>query len=1147
MIGKKALLEFFKDSPTPSLVLYPDAPNFTIVDYNEAYLEATHSEHNDLIGKGIFEAFPYNDSNLSADGFANLTESLNTVIKSGKKHQMPIQKYDIPIRGTSGFELKYWEPVNVPLFDNDGKLEFIIHCVKDVTKQEQTEKQLKEFEYFFNNSNDFSCIVNTEGYFEMVNLSFSKILGFHQNEIISKKFIDFVHPDNITETLKAFDQLKSGAALNHFTNRYLTKEGELLWFEWNATLNPTNGKLYGIARDITERRKNKELIEKSNERYHYVTKATSDAIWDWDFEKNRVYRAEGFNTIFGFEMEALNLPDTSWENYIHPDDKLSTTKSIHDKINSSGNYWEQDYRIIKPNGKVAFVQDSAYIIRGKNNNVTRIIGAIKDITERKNAEEKLSKAADTLQNALNEKNKIMDSSLDIICVVDKEGYFVKVSAACEAIWGYKPEELIGKPLINYVYNKDNEKTQITAEVVMSGKSIKHFDNRYIRKDGSLVSMEWTARWDENDKLRYGVARDITDRKIAEGKIIESENRMRLATSSAAMGIWHWDVINDKMVWDKRLYQIYDIDDSELGSVYQRWQSRLHPEDKEWVNKVMQTAIADKKREYSAEFRIIWEDLSVHYIKSTGISEYDDNGKVIQMMGVNWDVTVEKEKEQHLKLLESVVTNTKDAVLITDAEPFDKPGLRILYVNDAFTKMTGYTAEEVIGKTPRILQGPKSDKAELKRLSEAIRKWQPCEITTINYKKNGEEHWVNFSVNPVANEKGEYTHWISIERDVTSQKKQEKELYITTLRLFDTLESIQDGFFTLDNNWDITYWNQEAEKISGTKSDYMIGKNFWVFFEEQISAKINKAFHKAKSSNKPIRIEVYSKIASNWYELNGFPSEIGFSVYFKNITDRKATESKLKKMYRVMENNLKELAISNQELEQFAYVTSHDLQEPLRMVTSFLSLIEKKYNDVLDEKGKQYIFFAVDGAKRMRQIILDLLEFSRVGKNESKLEVVDLNNVIEDITLLYRKEIEDKKAIIHYEGLPKIRTHFTPINQVFQNLISNSLKYCKTDRPPIITITCHESHNAWKFAIQDNGIGIEQEYFEKIFVIFQRLHNKEEYSGTGMGLAITKKIIENLKGEISLTSEVNQGTTFYLSIPKNKQLHHETYSHFISRR
>jgi len=168
---------------------------------------------------------------------------------------------------------------------------------------------------------------------------------------------------------------------------------------------------------------------------------------------------------------------------------------------------------------------------------------------------------------------------------------------------------------------------------------------------------------------------------------------------------------------------------------------------------------------------------------------------------------------------------------------------------------------------------------------------------------------------------------------------------------------------------------------------------------------------------------------------------------------------------------------------------------------------------------------------MRQIILDLLEFSRVGKIETKLEEVDINTVIEEVTLLYSKQIEEKKAQLQYENLPKIKTHAAPIKQIFQNLISNGLKYSKPNQAPIISISCTESNASWKFGIKDNGIGISQEYFDKIFIIFQRLHNKEEYSGSGMGLAITKKIIENLNGQIWLESDVNQGTAFYFTIPK----------------
>lgn len=160
------------------------------------------------------------------------------------------------------------------------------------------------------------------------------------------------------------------------------------------------------------------------------------------------------------------------------------------------------------------------------------------------------------------------------------------------------------------------------------------------------------------------------------------------------------------------------------------------------------------------------------------------GEIVGVSKILRDITLQKQKEQHLKLLESVITNTTDSVLITEAEPFDEPGPKILYVNEAFTKMTGYTAEEVIGKTPRILQGPKSDWGELKRMSETIRKWETCEITTINYKKNGDEFWVTFSVTPVVNEKGWCTHWIAIERDVTDQYKHLKTIETQNTKLRD---------------------------------------------------------------------------------------------------------------------------------------------------------------------------------------------------------------------------------------------------------------------------------------------------------------------------------------------------------------------------
>ncbi|WP_333600842.1 PAS domain S-box protein [Flavobacterium sp.] len=1269
MIGKKALLEFFKISPTPSLVLLPDAPKFTIIDVNEAYLEATHSKANDLIGKGIFEAFPDNDSDPTADGVKNLSHSLHTVVQTNKKHKMAVQKYDIPIRGTSDFELKYWKPENIPLLSNTAELKFIIHCVTDVTESILSTKKIAE----------------------------SKI-----------------------------------------------------------------------------------AIEKGNEILEQTEAISKLGRWELDLETRKVFWSDSNYVMIGYEPQEFEITFEKSFEIIHPDDRERVAEHFKEILETLEDY-RIELRFVTKNNSIINVLSKAKFVFDQKGKPQKLVGILQDITEIKKAEETAKKAQQELQ-------KVLDLSLDIICTMDSEGRFVKMNAASIATWGYTPEELIGKHFSDFVIPNDIEKSDKVKNEVLSGIDLTNFENTYIRKDGTLVPMIWSVRWQASEGIMYCVGidatyikkaetqaqerqffietvlenlpigisinriddskaiwmnkkfteiygwpnkilkdiptffekvypnpeyrkeitkrvmediksgdenrmnweeiivttqnneqriinaknipiykqnlmistvMDVTERIKTKKAIEESNERFEFVTKATFDAVWDWDIIADTIYWGDGFEKIFGYNLSAIKRNISGWMENIHPDDLERITQSYYAIVRSKETNWIEEYRYKKNNGQYSYVLNKGIVIRDKSGRAIRIIGAMQDITKKKEEELRLKLLESVITNTDDSILITEAEPFDEPGPKIVYVNEAFTKMTGYTSEEVIGKTPRILQGPKTDREELNKLSAALRQWQPYEVTLLNYKKTGEEFWIQMSINPVAdatgwythwvaierdvtkqkqeeerlkllesvvtntndavvikearpsseggrkivyvnesftrmsgytpdeiigkthqlvqgantnaeelkrfyealdawqpievtiinynkegkeywvqlslnpvtNDKGEYTHWISIERDVTERKNQEQKLKETTQTLSDTLESIQDGFYSLDANWNVTYWNKEAEKLSGKRYDEMIGKNFWELYDGSLSEKIHNAFYKAKSQKRPVRLEVFSKQLQYWFELNAYPSEMGLTVYFKNITDRKHTESKLKKMNRSLENNIKELAISNQELERFAYVASHDLQEPLRMVTSFLTQIEKRYEPVLDEKGKKYIFFAVDGARRMRQIILDLLEFSRIGKSETKLEEVDVNSIIEEIRLLYRKQIEDKNAQINYTELPKIKTHAAPIKQVFQNLISNALKYSKPDQSPIITISFSENATSWKFEIKDNGIGISQEYFDKIFIIFQRLHSKEEYSGTGMGLTITKKIIENLRGQIWLESEEGYGTTFYFTIPK----------------
>ena len=251
---------------------------------------------------------------------------------------------------------------------------------------------------------------------------------------------------------------------------------------------------------------------------------------------------------------------------------------------------------------------------------------------------------------------------------------------------------------------------------------------------------------------------------------------------------------------------------------------------------------------------------------------------------------------------------------------------------------------------------------------------------------------------------------------------------------------------------------------------------------------------------------------------------------KDITEKKKSEQLYRDLNATLEKRAKELAASNAELERFAYVASHDLQEPLRMVSSFLQLLQKKYNNQLDDTAHQYIHFAVDGAERMKKLILDLLAYSRVGTNSEEHTFVDMNQVFSEVKNYFTNTIQELNADLHAQQLPIVKGNATQIKQVVQNLVGNALKY-HGEAAPKILINSKELNGEWIFCVEDNAIGVDPRFAEKIFIIFQRLHNSSEYEGTGIGLAIARKIVEKHGGKIWVEPNTPSGSKFYFSIRK----------------
>ncbi len=243
---------------------------------------------------------------------------------------------------------------------------------------------------------------------------------------------------------------------------------------------------------------------------------------------------------------------------------------------------------------------------------------------------------------------------------------------------------------------------------------------------------------------------------------------------------------------------------------------------------------------------------------------------------------------------------------------------------------------------------------------------------------------------------------------------------------------------------------------------------------------------------------------------------------EDITERKAVE-------RALRLHAKELERSNADLEQFAYVASHDLQEPLRMITSFTQLLAKRYKGKLDSDADEFIAYIVDGATRMHRLINDLLAYARLGSRGAVFAPTDCEAIFADVVSNLRSAIEENGATVTHDPLPTVMADKDQLSRLFQNLLSNAIKF-RTADPPVVHVSARRNGNEWLFSVRDNGIGIDPEQFERVFLIFQRLHGKDDYSGTGVGLAICRKIVKQHEGKIWIESQPGKGSTFYFTIP-----------------
>lgn len=495
---------------------------------------------------------------------------------------------------------------------------------------------------------------------------------------------------------------------------------------------------------------------------------------------------------------------------------------------------------------------------------------------------------------------------------------------------------------------------------------------------------------------------------------------------------------------------------------------------------------------------------------------------------------QRRSQQDVRRLAAIVESSDDAII---GKTLDGT---IVSWNRAAERIFGYKADEVVGQSVAVLASPDRPN-EVSKIMESIRQGRRVEhYETARIRQDGRRIIVSLTVSPIKDESGRIVGASSIGRDITDRKRLEEELRQKSQCARSLLEASLDPLVTISPEGKITDVNEATEQVTGVPRAELVGTDFSIYFTEPEKARegYQHVFAKGFVMNYPLTIRHRAgRLTDVLYNATVYKDAdgniLGVFAAARDVTERRHVENELARHQERLEElvlrRTEDLARSNRDLEQFAYAASHDLQEPLRAVAGFLGLLQQRYQGKLDETADEYIRSSVEGATRMRMLIGDLLSYSRVGTKLEAIEPTDAAKSLADALANLRTSIEESGAVITSDFLPIVHADVIQLTQLFQNLIANAVKF-RGDRRPEIYIGAAREDNAWRFEVRDNGIGIEPQYADRIFMIFQRLHGRTRYPGTGIGLAICKRIIERHGGRIWVESQLGRGSTFCFTLP-----------------
>lgn len=724
-------------------------------------------------------------------------------------------------------------------------------------------------------------------------------------------------------------------------------------------------------------------------------------------------------------------------------------------------------------------------------------------------------------------------------LVSLEGRFIKVNKSLCDLLGYSSEEFTKLTFQEITHPDDLERDlENVFKLINDEIETYQIEKRYFTKKGDIIWINLSGSKVKNPdgSFKHFIAQieNITPRKDAFQKIEEQNQRIQNIIDGTNAGTLEWNVQTGETIFNDKWAKMIGYTLEELHPVsINTWMNFAHPDDMV-ISEQKLTACFEKKSEYyTCECRMQHKDGHWIWVLDRGkVMSWTENGKPLMMFGTHTDITNLKEAQLELgksKAFLDTVLNSVDVGIVA----CDQTG-KLTIFNQAATDMHGIPFNPLDSKNwTSYYDLLKTDGVTPLQLDEiplfmALKDGHISNSEFIIQHVTGNKIFVNCTGNQIIDQNNNPLGAVVAMTDITSLKlatKSTEDIALKFKGIFDsTFQFI--GFLSPDGT--LLEANQTAVNFAGLDLSDLIGKKFWDCYwwtisketQETLKSNIEKA---AKGEFIQYEVEVLGGMGPTTILFNLKPLFNASGEVIAIIPEGRPIQE--------IVDSRKALLQKNEELERFASVASHDLKEPLRMISSFLGLLEQNYKGKFDDKADNYIRFSVDAAKRMTNLINDLLNYAKIGSEDAPIELIKTNEIINGILPLFNTDLEDQNRKILIEKLPDIVGKTTPIKTLFHNLIGNAVKYQKPGVTTLITVSGKENVNDWEFCIEDNGIGIASQHFEEIFQMFRRLHTKEEFAGTGMGLATCNKIVKQHGGEIWVKSEEGVGSKFFFTIKK----------------